>query len=489
MKFINFSSKPAEPPAPAGAAGERVVSFGSADSLEAFKAAAQAIEPEAPAAEAPAMRPVSAAASDASMEFALRFKAQILPYLIQHIDPKLLLPGNETALRARAEALVDDRLRVEQVPLGRVQRSRILKEIVDEMVGYGPLEPLLADDSISEVMVNGPKTVYVERKGRIELTGVTFMDDPHVRRVIDKIIAPLGRRIDEASPMVDARLPDGSRVNAIIPPLALTGSTITIRKFRADPLKMQDLLRYKSFSPEVALFLTSAVRSKMNIIVSGGTGTGKTTMLNVLSACIPNDERIVTIEDAAELQLQQEHVVRLEARPRNIEGKGEITIRDLVRNSLRMRPDRIVVGECRGGEALDMLQAMSTGHDGSLTTLHANTARDCLARLETLVMMAGMELPQRAIREQIASAINYVVQIARLNDGTRRLVSVSELQGMEGATITMQDLFRFEQSHVDAEGRVHGALRGTGIISKYSDRFRSMGHPVPTAVFQSSMEV
>lgn len=428
-------------------------------------------------------------AKDPATEFCQRFKEQSLPIFIQQIDPVLLKAGNEALLRTRIEELVEERFKTEQTAIPTKLRQRLLQEIVDEMVGFGPLEPLLRDDSISEIMVNGPRTVYIERKGRIELSDVKFSSDTDVRRVIDKIISPLGRRIDESSPMVDARLPDGSRVNAIIPPLALNGPTITIRKFKSQPLRIEDLLQFKSLSQAMALFLAAAVKSRMNIIISGGTGSGKTTMLNTLSSFIPDDERIITIEDAAELRLQQSHVVRLETRPRNIEGKGEVTIRDLVRNSLRMRPDRIIVGECRGGEALDMLQAMNTGHDGSLTTLHANSARDCLARLETLVMMSGMELPQRAIREQIASAIHFVVQVSRLNDGSRRVTGITEIQGMEGQTITTQELFRFEQRGVAPDGKIHGVLRGMGIVSKHIERFRTMGYPLPNDIFQNIVDV
>jgi len=424
--------------------------------------------------------------NDQSQEFSLKFKEQILPHLIQNLDQRMLKPGNETVLRARVEELVDERLRSEQIPVGRQVRMRLLTEIVDEVVGFGPLEPLLREDSISEIMVNGPKSIYIERKGKLVLSNTTFFDEPHVRRVLDKIVAPLGRRVDESSPTVDARLPNGSRV---IPPLALNGTTITIRKFRADPLRMPDLINYKSLSQAMATFLVSAVKAKMNILISGGTGSGKTTMLNILSSFIPEDERIVTIEDAAELKLQQDHVVRLESRPSNIEGKGEVSIRDLVKNSLRMRPDRIVVGECRSGEALDMLQAMNTGHDGSLTTLHSNTPRDCLNRLETLVMMAGMDLPQRAIRDQISSAIHYIVQISRLNDGSRRTTYVTEVQGMEGQVIILQDLFRFEQTEVTPEGKIRGRHRGCGISSKYMDKYRSMGVPVPIEIFQDVVEV
>jgi len=433
--------------------------------------------------------PPDRAQRDPAAEFCQKFKESALPSFIQNIDPALLKAGNENFLRARIEELVEERFRTEQLAIPPKLRQRLLQEIVDEMVGFGPLEPLLRDETISEIMVNGPKTVYIERKGRIELSDVKFSSDADVRRVIDKIISPLGRRIDEASPMVDARLPDGSRVNAIIPPLALNGPTITIRKFKSDPLKVEDLLRFKSLSQGMALFLAAAVKSRLNILISGGTGSGKTTTLNTLSSFIPDDERIITIEDAAELRLQQSHVVRLETRPRNIEGKGEVTIRDLVRNALRMRPDRIIVGECRSGEALDMLQAMNTGHDGSMTTLHANTPRDCLARLETLVMMAGMDLPQRAIREQIASAIHLIVQVSRLNDGSRRITSITEIQGMEGQTITTQDLFKFEQRGVTHDGKISGVLRGLGIISKFVEIFRTHGCPLPNDVFQTYLEI
>jgi len=337
--------------------------------------------------------------------------------------------------------------------------------------------------------VNGPKTIYIEKKGRLTLSGVAFVDEAHARRVIDKIIAPLGRRCDESSPMVDARLPDGSRVNAIIPPCALNGSTITIRKFRSNPLRVEDLFRFKSISPAMISFIKSAVIGTANIVVSGGTGSGKTTFLNLLSSFIPEEERICTIEDAAELKLEQPHVVRLETRPKNIEGKGEISIRDLVRNSLRMRPDRIVVGECRAGEALDMLQAMNTGHDGSLTTMHANTARDCIARMTTLVMMAGMDLPERAIREQIASAVHYIVQISRLSDGSRKVMSITEVQGMENGVVTLQDIFKFEQTGTSAQGKVEGVFKGCGIVAKYHEKFSRMGCPVPMDVYSSVMEV
>lgn len=367
--------------------------------------------------------------------------------------------------------------------ISRAERARITGEIIDEALGFGPITPLLKDPEVTEIMVNGPRQVYVERGGMLELTGVTFRDDQHVMHVIDKIVAPLGRRIDESVPMVDARLPDGSRVNAIIPPLALNGPTVTIRKFFQDPLTVDDLLTLGTLTREMIVFLEACVRARLNMVVSGGTASGKTSMLNILSSFIPADERIITIEDAAELQLRQEHVVTLESRPANIEGRGEITIRDLVRNALRMRPDRIVVGEVRGKEALDMLQAMNTGHDGSLTTAHANSPRDVLARLETMVLMAGMELPVRAIREQISSAVDVIVHMARLKDGSRKVTHVTEVQGMEGDVIVLQDIFLFEQAGVDSDGRIRGRFRATGIRPKFVDRLEVSGLELPPEIF------
>jgi pilus assembly protein CpaF len=363
------------------------------------------------------------------------------------------------------------------------EREKILGEIIAEAVGYGPIQPLLLDNGISEIMVNGPKQVFVERNGKLERAETVFRDDAHILHIIEKIVAPLGRRIDESMPMVDARLPDGSRVNAIIPPLALKGPALTIRKFSHDPLTIDNLLSYQTLSPEMAVFLEAIVRGRLNVIVSGGTGSGKTTMLNVLSAFIPENERIVTIEDAAEIKLGQSHVVTLEARPANIEGRGAITIRDLVRNSLRMRPDRIIVGEVRGGEALDMLQAMNTGHDGSLTTGHANAPRDMLSRLETMVLMAGMDLPVRAIREQISSAINVIIQQSRLRDGSRRITHITEVQGMEGDTIVLQDLFLFHQDGVDEQGKVTGYFHSTGIRPGFMPRLEAAGIKLGPDIF------
>ncbi|VBB06612.1 type ii secretion system protein e [Lucifera butyrica] len=374
----------------------------------------------------------------------------------------------------------------EPVPVPRTERSRIIGEVVDEVLGYGPIEPLLQDDSVSEVMVNSPSQVYVERKGKLVLTDVRFRNDAHVMHVIEKIVAPLGRRIDESSPMVDARLPDGSRVNAIIPPLALKGPSVTIRKFAKNPLTVENLIAFGTLTREMADFLKACVEGKLNIVVSGGTGSGKTTTLNILSSFIPDDERIVTIEDAAELQLRQDHVVTLETRPPNIEGKGAITMRDLVRNSLRMRPDRIVVGEVRSGEALDMLQAMNTGHDGSLTTGHANSPRDMLSRLETMVLMAGMELPVRAIREQIASAVDLILQQSRLQDGSRRITHLTEVQGMEGDVIVLQDIFVFEQTGKDEQNHIIGRFRPTGIRPKFLDKLAANGIMLPNEVFWPS---
>lgn len=389
----------------------------------------------------------------------------------------------EKKLEAEAIRIANQVMDEEPVPLLQAERQKLLEEVVNDVFGYGPVDSLLKDDTVSEVMVNSATDIYVEREGKLILTDVQFRDDAHVLQIIEKIVAPLGRRIDESSPMVDARLPDGSRVNAIIPPLVLNGPCLTIRKFSKNPLTMDTMVNYSTLTKKMAMLLRACVLGKLNIMVSGGTGSGKTTTLNALSSFIPNDERIITIEDAAELQLHQDHVVILETRPANIEGKGAVTIRDLVKNSLRMRPDRIVVGEVRGGEALDMLQAMNTGHEGSLTTAHANSPRDVLSRVETMVLMAGMELPVRAIREQISSAIDLIVHQARLQDGSRRITHLTEVQGMEGDIITLQDIYRFEQMGKDERNKVVGEFRATGIRPKFVEKLTTQGVEVAPDVF------
>ncbi|MBM7831987.1 pilus assembly protein CpaF [Agromyces cerinus] len=391
----------------------------------------------------------------------------------------------EEQLHLLARAELADIVAGEQLALSTAERNRLIDDIGADVLGYGPLEPLLADPTVSEIMVNRFDRLYVERNGRLQETAHRFTGEPQLRRVIERIVARVGRRIDESSPLVDARLDDGSRVNAIIPPLAVDGASLTIRKFAGTPYTVNDLINFGSMTREVATVLDAAVRAKMNILVSGGTGTGKTTLLNVLSAFIPGDERIITIEDAVELQLQQEHVVRLESRPANIEGRGEITIRDLVRNSLRMRPDRIVVGEVRGAESLDMLQAMNTGHEGSISTLHANSPRDAVSRMETLVLMAGMDLPLRAIREQISSAIDIIVQITRHKDGVRRITHITEVHGMEGDIITLQDAFSFDYSAgYDEEGRLRGRIEPTGVRPRFAERIADYGIALPISLFQ-----
>jgi pilus assembly protein CpaF len=387
-------------------------------------------------------------------------------------------------LKSEVSRLAEGLIAVENAPLSANERERLVEEVRHELFGLGPLEPLLADPTISDILVNAPQNIYIERRGKLERTDVAFKDDEHLMRVIERIVSSVGRRIDESSPMVDARLADGSRVNAIIPPLALDGPVLSIRRFGADPLKMAKLIELGAITKDIAEMFEMCVRARLNVLISGGTGAGKTTLLNALSGYIPEDERIVTIEDSAELQLQQPHVVRLETRPPNIEGRGEVTQRDLVKNALRMRPDRIVIGEVRGGEAIDMLQAMNTGHDGSLTTIHANTPRDALARIETMIQMTGMRLSDRAMRQQIASALNLVIQAARLSDGTRRITSISEITGMEGETITMQEIFQYERKGVDKDGRVIGRFRPTGVRPRFAERLKMYGMQLPRVFFE-----
>ena len=413
-------------------------------------------------------------------------RQKIHHHLIDELGPILYDKRlSEDDLRRRVQEQLQSALAQERSPLSAADKAQLIQDVSDDILGYGPIDRLLKDEDISEVMVNGPNSVYVERSGKVEKTTASFVDDTHLRRIIDKIVGQVGRRIDEAQPLCDARLPDGSRVNAVIHPLAIGGPFLTIRKFSKDPYQIDDLIRFGTLNAASARFMQAMVVGKLNILVSGGTGTGKTTTLNVLSSFIPADERIVTVEDAKELQLHQDHVLALEARPPNIEGKGQITIRDLVKNTLRMRPDRIVVGECRAGEALDMLQAMNTGHDGSLTTIHANTPRDTLSRLETLVLMAGFDLPVRAIREQIASAIDCIVQLTRLRDGTRRITHVTEIQGMEGDVITLQDVFLFDFGMgVDEHGRYRGHLKATGVRPKFAEKLADQGIRLGPEVFQ-----
>jgi pilus assembly protein CpaF len=419
----------------------------------------------------------SSPARDANRDVRIKLQTRI----INNLDPRLDL-ADAKAVRSSIEEMFNKFIDEEGVVVTRVERQKMLESILDEILGFGPIEPLLKDDTITEVMVNGPFRCYVERKGKLQLSDVTFQSDEHVMRIVERIIAPIGRRVDESKPYEDARLPDGSRVNIIIPPLALNGPVVTIRKFPKYRITVEDYIKFGTATAEMMEFMRACVEARLNMFISGGTGSGKTTLLNIMSGFIPEDERIITIEDAAELRLVQDHVVRLESRAANIEGKGQVSIMDLVKNSLRMRPERIVVGEIRGGEALSMLQAMNTGHDGSLSTGHANSPRDMLARLETMCLMAGVDLPARAIKEQIASALDVIVQISRLKDGSRKVTNITEVQGMEGEQIVLQDVFVFEQTGY-VEGKVQGRLRPTGIRPKFSEKFEAAGIKLPQGVF------
>jgi pilus assembly protein CpaF len=411
-------------------------------------------------------------------------KSRLHRVLINRMDLSKLASLTPEQVHAEVSRLAESVLAQEAMPLSTIEKERLVNDVQHELFGLGPLEPLLADPTISDILVNSPQTIYIERNGKLEVTDVAFKDDEHLMRVIERIVSSVGRRIDESSPMVDARLKDGSRVNAIIPPLSIDGAILSIRRFGAEPLTMEMLIEKKALTKEIADMLHMCVAARLNTMISGGTGAGKTTLLNALSASIPGDERIVTIEDSAELQLQQPHVVRLETRPPNIEGKGEVTQRDLVRNALRMRPDRIVIGEVRGGEAIDMLQAMNTGHDGSLTTVHANTPRDALSRLETMIQMTGMRLSERAMRQQIAAAVDLVLQVARLSDGSRRVTSISEITGMEGDTITMQEIFQYERTGITPQGEVIGRFRPTGIRPRFADKLKACGMQLPRIFFE-----
>jgi pilus assembly protein CpaF len=410
-------------------------------------------------------------------------KRQIHGKLVERLDFSRVKDLASDALRRDIRRVIEHLCDTENPLLNRMEREKLIEEILDETLGFGPLEPLLKDPTISDILVNGPRNVYVERRGKLEKTEVTFRDNDHLLQIIDRIVSKVGRRVDETSPLVDARLPDGSRVYAVIPPIALDGASLSIRRFGANPLKLEDLLNYKAFSPEMAMLLEACIKARLNVIISGGTGCGKTTLLNTLSAFIPQEERIVTIEDAAELQLQQDHVVRLETRPPNIEGKGAIMTRDLVRNALRMRPERIIVGECRGGESLDMLQAMNTGHSGSMTTLHANSVRDAMSRLETMIMMAGFELPVKAMRQQVASAVDLVIQANRLQGGPRKITSITEVMNMEQDVIIMQEVFRYRQLGVDQNGRAFGQFEATGVRPSFVQRLEQKGVKLPSNMF------
>ena len=413
-------------------------------------------------------------------------KTRIHGQLIERLDLAKLDALPRELVQQQIRRIVEDMLALDETPLSRKERDDLVIEIEHETFGLGPIEPLMQDPTVSDILVNGAREIYVERHGKLERTRVTFRDDTHLLQVIDRIVSAVGRRVDESSPMVDARLPDGSRVNAIIPPLALDGPVLSIRRFAKDPFRMADLIEFGTLTPALAEILRATVQARLNILVSGGTGAGKTTMLNVLSNAIPNTERIVTIEDSAELQLQQDHVVRLETRPPNIEGQGAVSQRELVRNALRMRPDRIVVGEVRGAEVLDMLQAMNTGHDGSLSTVHANSTRDALSRVETMVLMSGLSLPVRAMRDYVASALDLVIHVSRLSDGTRKVVRVTEIVGMEEDVVTTQDIFTFDQEGIDSEGRVIGFHRATGVRPKFTERLARAGIHLGSEVFDPS---
>ena len=412
-------------------------------------------------------------------------KGRVHRILINRLDLAKLEKADPQVMQIEVRRAIERILDEENAPLSGLERERVQTDVINELFGLGPLEPLLEDKSISDILVNGAKQIYVERKGKLEKTDIEFRDDAHLMQIIDRIVSRIGRRVDESSPMVDARLPDGSRVNAIIPPLAIDGPSLSIRRFGTDPLKITDLIEFKALTPALAQFIEAAVKSRLNILVAGGTGAGKTTLLNCLSAFIPHDERIVTIEDSAELIIQQPHVVRLETRPPNIEGKGEITIRHLVKNSLRMRPERIIIGEVRSDEAIDMLQAMNTGHDGCLATVHSNTPRDALSRLETMMAMANLRISEKGMRQQISSAIQLVIQCARLNDGSRKVTHVTEIIGMEGEIITMQEIFKFTRTGVGPKGEVLGAFKATGIRPRCSERLESYGFRLPANMFDS----
>lgn len=434
-----------------------------------------------------ARSPAEAVAADKEAkrkERLMELKVELHKRLLENLNLAALEHASEASLKQEISAITSEALDELSVALNKDDRTTLNQELYDEVMGLGPLEPLLKDETINDILVNGPKRIFVERAGKLELTDVTFKDERHLLRIIDKIVSAVGRRVDESNPYVDARLADGSRFNAMVPPVAVDGSLVSIRKFKKEKLGIQDLVRFGAFTEEMAAYLQAAVSTRLNVIVSGGTGSGKTTTLNALSSFIDNKERVLTIEDTAELQLQQVHVGRMESRPPNVEGKGAVTQRDCLRNALRMRPDRIIVGETRGEEVIDMLQAMNTGHDGSMTTIHANSARDGISRLENMVAMAGIEMPLKAVRAQIASAVNLIVQASRLQDGSRRMVSITEITGMEGEVISMQEVFRYERLGIAPDGKIIGRFNATGVRSHYSERFRQWGYDLPASIYE-----
>ena len=445
---------------------------------------AQRTQAQAPVQQRAAAEVIAADKEKKRKERLTELKVEIHKRLLEDLNLSAIESATEQSLRGEIAALATEALDEMSVALNKEDRLALTQELYDEVMGLGPLEPLLKDETINDILVNGPKRIFIERAGKLELSDVTFRDERHLLRIIDKIVSAVGRRVDESNPYCDARLQDGSRFNCMIPPIAVDGSLVSIRKFKKDKLKIEDLVRFGAFTEEMAAYLQAAVSCRLNIIVSGGTGSGKTTTLNALSSFIDNHERVLTIEDTAELQLQQVHVGRMESRPPNVEGKGAVTQRDCLRNALRMRPDRIIVGETRGEEFIDMLQAMNTGHDGSMTTIHANNPRDAVSRLENMVAMSGIEMPLKAMRSQISSAVNLFVQASRLQDGTRRMTSVTEITGMEGDVISMQEVFRFERMGVEPSGKIIGRFNATGIRSAYSDRFRQWGFDLPASIYE-----
>ncbi len=476
------------------AAGAKPVKAAAQPAASAAPAAAApaAPAPKPAAKPAPASRRVSAAATPADKERKRRerlfeVKVELHKRLLDNLNLAALEHASENDLRSEIAAISSEALAEMSIVLNKDERSTLFQDLFDEVTGLGPLETLLKDETVNDILVNGPQQIFVERAGKLELTDVTFKDEKHLLRIIDKIVSAVGRRVDESNPYVDARLADGSRFNAMVPPIAVDGSLVSIRKFKKDKLGIKDLVQFGAFSPEMAMYLEAAVACRLNVIVSGGTGSGKTTTLNALSSFIDNAERILTIEDTAELQLQQTHVGRMESRPPNVEGKGAVTPRDCLKNALRMRPDRIIVGETRGEEVIDMLQAMNTGHDGSMTTIHANSARDGISRLENMIAMAGIEMPLKAVRSQIASAVNLLVQASRLQDGSRRMVSITELTGMEGEVISMQEVFRYQRLGLEPDGKIIGQFTATGVRSHYSERFRQWGYNLPPEIFEPSV--